>query len=779
MSLLVWLPLDGNLDNQGISNVNVTNTNATVNTAGKIGSCYAFNGSNAKITIANLPNPENISIAMWFKRGATTNTRQFLFTAWQGITLELDTSNKVTCSVYSNNKQTGFCNGPELTIESGWTHICFTFEKGIGTKLYINGTLYTSTALTTPIIWNKTSGDIGYYSTYLNGFVNDFRLYNHCLSATEVHEISQGLVLHYKLDKLNNNILSSVPKAYDNTAYQAYQLSLVENLVGGQQYTFQFWDVNVSHSAKTEEQIGIGVYWGGGYNGLKTLLGTSYFPNGHADYISFTITAPTSPARPAEAENLWLCIYNSPSNASGTRNMSIGAWKVEEGNIATPWCYSANEGGNIIYDSSGYNHNGDIINAPNSIISNGRYNIAVHFNGSNQYIRAYRGGMVTDEITVNIWMNKDTWNDTNVRPVSCTQSGGWNFESSNGYIQFPVGTGTSSNTYKNAVSSVKWSDLSTGWHMLTGTYDGFNSKIYIDGVLTGTLSAYTTKTPIFYHASNGIFLAAEAAGNTDTPAGTYCACALSDFRIYATALSAEDIKALYEVSAKIDNKSNIHAYEYLEDTKESFNKSGIISTHQCSEFFPNLHYDKIIYKEPDGSLWIHIAHHNNPGAIRFASTDAFATGAYVNEDCWYDIEQNAINLSAYEFMVQQALTAGATNTKYRWIQSVSPVGAVYDDVKSAAVTRITTSGYTDGTFGGIFIGGHASTRARIANASSGNWYGSFGSWTLYQNGTPGYPNTVVTTGYMDLYLRIDNLDLNMGAKILKNSGINANTLIEF
>ena len=46
MGLKVWLPLNGDLTQQGTSGVSVVNNNATVNTNGKIGSCYAFNGSN-------------------------------------------------------------------------------------------------------------------------------------------------------------------------------------------------------------------------------------------------------------------------------------------------------------------------------------------------------------------------------------------------------------------------------------------------------------------------------------------------------------------------------------------------------------------------------------------------------------------------------------------------------------------------------------------------------------------------------------------------------------
>ena len=43
--------------------------------------------------------------------------------------------------------------------------------------------------------------------TYFTGCLNDFRIYDHALSAKEVEEIAKGLVLHYKLDEPNPNLL--------------------------------------------------------------------------------------------------------------------------------------------------------------------------------------------------------------------------------------------------------------------------------------------------------------------------------------------------------------------------------------------------------------------------------------------------------------------------------------------------------------------------------------------------------------------------------------------
>ena len=98
--------------------------------------------------------------------------------------------------------------------------------------------------------------------------------------------------------------------------------------------------------------------------------------------------------------------------------------------------------------------------------------------------------------------------------------------------------------------------------MLTGVYNGSNIKYYIDGVQVGSKSATGTIKQI----ANYLFIAAEAgAANATTPESNNFVGKISDVRIYATALSLEDIKELYQTSVSIDNKSNIYSREFIED----------------------------------------------------------------------------------------------------------------------------------------------------------------------------------------------------------------------
>jgi hypothetical protein len=156
----------------------------------------------------------------------------------------------------------------------------------------------------------------------------------------------------------------------------------------------------------------------------------------------------------------------------------------------------------------------------------------------------------------------DDWTAFSRGPLSCTEGGGWCFEKASNKIRFAIGTGSTSNTYKTT-AGFPLSDLTSGWHMITGAYDGLVLKEYVDGVLNTSTSAYTTKTPAYYHASNSIIVGAEATGSgVTTP---YFNGRISDVRIYATALSDADVLALYKNSAYIDSSGNVFASEYKEE----------------------------------------------------------------------------------------------------------------------------------------------------------------------------------------------------------------------
>ena len=144
-----------------------------------------------------------------------------MFTAWYGVTCELTASNHVHCYVADSH---GACDSTNaITVDTGWIHVVYTFEDMVGAKLYLNGILDSSTSSSNSIHWTTTTGRIGNYSNmYFNGCINDFRFYDHCLSAEEVKWLSRGLVLHYSLSNrgfggdnlLTNTDFNGVSKKY-------------------------------------------------------------------------------------------------------------------------------------------------------------------------------------------------------------------------------------------------------------------------------------------------------------------------------------------------------------------------------------------------------------------------------------------------------------------------------------------------------------------------------------------------------------------------------------
>jgi len=210
-------------------------------------------------------------------------------------------------------------------------------------------------------------------------------------------------------------------------------------------------------------------------------------------------------------------------------------------------------------DSSGYGNHMNITGTPTLTNSTVKYTNCTHFKNGDYLIsptKSNSGWLPTVRLTVNLWMKFTTWGN----PISCTESGGFNFEqnTSNG-LQFPNyinGVG-----YRVAVSHVPVSSLIGDWHMLTGTFDGTTVRIYIDGELKGSVD--TGSSNGIKYANVPLVLSAEVNGTSVQNSSMVGE--LSDVRIYGTALSDEDIKQLCEVCAKIDKNGNLYGYEFVEE----------------------------------------------------------------------------------------------------------------------------------------------------------------------------------------------------------------------
>lgn len=157
-------------------------------------------------------------------------------------------------------------------------------------------------------------------------------------------------------------------------------------------------------------------------------------------------------------------------------------------------------------------------------------------------------------------------------------------------------------------------------------------------------------------------------------------------------------------------------------------------------------YDSNIYSEPDGSQWIRIFHHNNPKSQKlFESTDNILN-CYKDEDRWSYFEAFD-KLSNYEIMIKQKGTSDGVEQKYRFIQNSNP----NTTTSNTGVTYNIASEYNTSSYGAI--------RKYSGNAfyccSSNAWWGAFGvmtNWSSYR--IPGWNSTYISTGYVDLYVRI-------------------------
>ena len=593
MSLQIWFPLNGTMKNQGLLG-DLTETTSPTFVDGKMGKALSSGG--CKMTAEQTPkvlNNDEFSICFWIyvndAEGSTDN-RYLIFGN--------DAMNQRQYSLFQypsvNDLHWSWYNAGAASVLGGvlpsytWTHVAITYKNPNAT-IYINGEkthTFTSSstsdtyAYETPVIHNNSAG---------TRYFNDYRVYNNCLSAKEVKEISKGLILHYKLGGYGgeNLALNSAPASTDYWTILYPEIWSKETVDCAEAPLGKC--IRVTYTGSTTPNGGIynshigrdyfvdaeaytiSCYARSNFDGLIITLNNEMQSGHHItlspEWTYYTYTGTISQSSTYSAN----VFYVVPASLSSGDYFEIHSLKIERGTKATSWTPCKDD---ALYSSLGFNSgiekdcsgfgndgtlSGNILWDSESIRHEGSYRF-----DESAYINCGTGAKVTDEITVNVWCYMDTW-EADPHPFSCTEGGGWNFESQNGQIKFPVYV--SGSGYIVALSSKLWSDLSSGWHMFTGTYDGLTAKLYIDGNLEATASTGSdTKTAIGYHSTNAIFIHAEAMYSASSPTNDpYKACKMSDARIYATALSESDVKSLYDNIVSIDKNGNIHAYDFKED----------------------------------------------------------------------------------------------------------------------------------------------------------------------------------------------------------------------
>ena len=596
MSLQVWLPLDGNSKNQGTKqytevintleytdNGKVTNKCASFgelrynkNPLGMIGSiCFwiypkstdeGYNGG-SHIIFGNedIPSskrkwslflfPDNTSLHSWgCQKDDGSNTE-------------------------SGNGAFGL-NG--VLKKSTWNHVCVAHDLDYE-YVYINGILKSKIKwdsngtftfdIDTPIIEDYHGN--GGSSIYK---LNDLRIYDNCLSDKEIREISKGLCLHYSMNQIDGyiggrNIIknSSFNNAFNNwtsdsitytiTSNSIYKNQLNISAISGSKRIYQslsnIWKKGQVYTCSFQAKA----------NNTGANITASRSMLDHGDKVTLTTSWVKYSTKIISTDTVDGGSLTLEFNLGSATEINITAIKLEIGDIATTYTM-APEDDNItnttLYDTSGFGNNGTIVG---SLRINGDStspcgSCSMKFN-DNSYVKIATPIKQQYSASYSFWFNM-RGATTEYSAIYCP-------------INTPIDKGIwlSVNT-EGAGLWAHMSDISpkyhtvgnsidnNSWHHAVFVWDNGTSTWYLDGNKYGDSVTWSSS----YIDSVDYYSLGDSYTGTNWN-GTSFTGSISDFRIYATALSSNDIKQLYQAKASIDNKGNIYTSEFIEGNENN------------------------------------------------------------------------------------------------------------------------------------------------------------------------------------------------------------------
>lgn len=589
MALKVWLPLIKDLSNQGLSDVTITNSGATLNSAGKLGGCYSFvPGSSNKITNAfstNVTSPIG-SLACWVKFNSFPSSSGWYCLMHVGRSggfaacrfgMYMEYTNTINISINGSGATKNTYTHSLVTNQ--WYHLCTTYN-GTTLKFYIDGVEVMSN---TPAVGTYTTDATSLFvggtnNYYLNGYLNDVRYYDHALSDKEVKILSQGLVAHYQLNGYGSqeNLFSWQNKGNQVITLNTYQnvgsflqfnncLTFDPSTTVGTKYTISLWARSPNGPTRLSIYNSNGTpRWFYFSTTLSSSLGSEW------EYFTYTFTnSDRGSGNETDSIVRRIEIY-MPSQTGG----QVKDIKIEVGETATRWSPGPTDSmysrlgydSTTVYDSSGFNNHGVIYSYDNlgsvePIISGGRNSIATFINSENtttstasgtKFVYGYCGLTTPQYLTIAFWCNPTCGYG------STSATGQGQFCTTSNAIGISAGTDYNTTamhhrdscidmcTSTNVNKRMSVTFIKDEWHHYAFVYDGRYGIVYRDGVRQNGLDMETVATLKSFTAV--VIGYSHAGGAIRSNQSRY-----SDFRVYTTALSSDDVKAVYEAPVSVSD----------------------------------------------------------------------------------------------------------------------------------------------------------------------------------------------------------------------------------
>lgn len=596
MGLQVWMPMIGNINNQGLSNLSNLSGNYVQGTCSTFGKCLNVpNSSPISFTADGLVNAKKFSVCFWTLADNSTKAD------WNQM---LQLGDKKTDGSYGSNfrfescktypRACSFHNNDIYAITGGsrilgssngtWYHVCVTYN-GTELKSYTNGNLI-----------GTDVGNGGYLTGYVQigsanyfGLMNDLRIYDEVISQKQIRSIYNLQIIHYPLNNIyevgiTNKYFGDAAEGalnYDgnyitrtklsNERGYKYKLSYTgtgkdmwKSLEIGSHFSFTagrtyYYSCKVRCHSKSHTQLFLRAARSRCNNDWVTNMVDTLNADGqwHEYTVYQTINANFDRSGTTVTCNPWVEFYTNDMSTSGmsyTFDVDIKDVQVTEGQ---KYSFIANEMvTSSVSDISGYSNNASVDVGIGIGVQSPRYDACYYFSAKSylKFPNPIYAKKTIWGLTINMWVRLDSGcggyatilSGLNNPPsnfpwlaVNTESSGLWSYIVSN------------APQYGRGMSNELLS-LNT-WYMITYVFNSGSVYWYLNGTRKGDITKYTT---LNYINADMEYL---ALGNSysGTQWNTNFCGWISDFRMFTTVLSADDVKALYQNSASITSTGQV------------------------------------------------------------------------------------------------------------------------------------------------------------------------------------------------------------------------------